>query len=756
MLSHRLYYALKPFVPWRLRMGLRRIAARRKLAVSKDIWPINPTTNRPPAGWPGWPGLSKFAFVITHDVEGPEGLAKVRQLAELEMKLGFRSSFNFIPEGPYRVPADLRQWLTDNGFEVGVHDLHHDGKLFASRRGFLTKARRINHYLKEWQASGYRSGFMLRNLDWLHDLSIRYDSSTFDTDPFEPQSEGSGTIFPYWIPSPFCAHRPPAEKEGYVELPYTLPQDSTLFFVLQKTNPDIWLRKLDWIAGHGGMALINIHPDYMNFGDTPRRIREYDAEFYATFLRYVSSNYQGQYWNQLPGVLAGWFRDTCRTDGDGTAPVAPALNPDSAGSAGDSSRLNGKRVAVLLYSHYPSDPRPRRAAEAMIEAGMEVDLYSLAETENEPLEETVRGVRIFRVPLTRSRASKWSYLWGYGRFLISSFWFLVRQGRRSRYDLVHVHNMPDVLVFSSLFLKLKGAKVILDLHDPMPEVMMTIYGLNENRLPVRLLKLLERWSIGFADAVLTVNLACHKIFSARSCSPSKIRVIMNSPDEGIFRYQEVLHPDPAVAQGARPFVVMYHGSIVERHGLDLAVTAIEQVLKSHPRVELRIYGRRTPFLDQVMALVREKGLEEHVRYLGPKSLEQIVEAVRECDVGIIPNRRSLFTEINTPTRIFEYLALGKPLIAPRAQGILDYFGPDDLFYFQLGDTNDLARAILEVIRLGDRAIATVRRGQRVYLNHCWSSERHRFLRLVAEVLEVDGSSTPDPCVGVTPVLRAGP
>src|SRR5665213_4182988 len=141
--SNRLYYRLKPYVPWRMRMGLRRIVARRQRRYCGDVWPINEAAGKAPKNWPGWPHGKKFAFVLTHDVEGPEGLAKCRQLMELEMKWGFRSSFNFIPEGAYQVSRELREELIENGFEVGVHDLHHDGKLYQSREGFADCATRI-------------------------------------------------------------------------------------------------------------------------------------------------------------------------------------------------------------------------------------------------------------------------------------------------------------------------------------------------------------------------------------------------------------------------------------------------------------------------------------------------------------------------------------------------------------------------------------------------------------------------------------
>src|ERR1700745_1790721 len=200
MLRNRLYYRLKPFIPQSVQTAVPRRIAFRLLDRIGNVWPIAPGSERRPEGWPGWPENKKFALVLTHDVESAVGLRKCRKLMQLEMELGFRSSFNFVPEGDYRVPGELREELTDDGFEVGIHDLKHDGHLVASHRGFKRRAVRINTYAREWGASGFRSGFMLRNLDWLHDLDVQYDASTFDTDPFEPQPDGCHTIFPFWVP----------------------------------------------------------------------------------------------------------------------------------------------------------------------------------------------------------------------------------------------------------------------------------------------------------------------------------------------------------------------------------------------------------------------------------------------------------------------------------------------------------------------------------------------------------------------------
>jgi hypothetical protein len=311
-LATRLYYRFKPLIPVSIRWMIRRRRAYSIRESSKHFWPISEEAGKTPDGWKGWPDGKRFAFVLTHDVEGASGLSKVNKLAELEKGLGFRASFNFIPEGEYRVTRKTREWLAQEGFEVGVHDLEHDGRLYDSRSSFNQKAKRINSYLNQWAGLGFRSGFMMRQLEWLHELEIEYDSSTFDTDPFEPQPEGCRTIFPFMVTSDGIG-----SKSSYVELPYTLPQDSTLFLLLEEKSAEVWKRKLDWIVEHGGMALVNIHPDYIDFGsESGSESFSYPDGMIEDFLNYVESRYGGEYWNPLPAELAAWYKnmnglDTC-------------------------------------------------------------------------------------------------------------------------------------------------------------------------------------------------------------------------------------------------------------------------------------------------------------------------------------------------------------------------------------------------------------------------------------------------------------
>jgi len=387
-------------------------------------------------------------------------------------------------------------------------------------------------------------------------------------------------------------------------------------------------------------------------------------------------------------------------------------------------------MAVVLFSDFPGDPRPRRAAEAFRDVGMAVEVICLSD-ESGVKRENFNGIDVDRISVKHSRDSKLGYILHYCTFILIALGKLAGRSLTKRYHLVHIHNMPDILVFSALLPKCFGAKVMLDLHDPMPELMMTIFNVGKRSMAVRVMAVLERLSIAFANVVVTVNRACKKIFAARSCPPSKVCVVMNSPDEKIFRYTPAqIREKPHTA----PFVVMYHGTLVDRNGVDLAVEAMIYLRQSIPTAELRIYGSRTPFLDQVLLSVAEKGLEQAVRYLGSKPLEQIVEAILESDVGVIPNKRSIFTELNTPTRIFEYLALGKPVVAPRAPGIQDYFDDDSLLLFELGNAEELGQRLKWVADHPAEALEVTRRGQAIYRSHSWKAEREKLVTAGAKLL----------------------
>jgi peptidoglycan/xylan/chitin deacetylase (PgdA/CDA1 family) len=299
-LPKRAYYTLKPLLPRPLTRTLRQLYHPAEKAKVEIRWPIE--SRYVSFLWkvlacvlqasPGqqllvkslWPENERFAFVLTHDVESRVGLECVRKIADLEERLGFRSSFNFVPER-YQIDMSLVDELRRRGFEVGIHGLKHDGKLFNSRAEFDRRAIKINRYLKEFGAVGFRAPLTHRNPEWMQSLDIEYDLSFFDTDPYEPIPGGTMSIWPF-----FTGH--------FVELPYTLVQDYTLTSVLGETSPSLWLEKVDFIEKYHGMALLNSHPDYLQ---EPANLK-----VYSTFL--LTMKARDGYWRALPREAAQWWR----------------------------------------------------------------------------------------------------------------------------------------------------------------------------------------------------------------------------------------------------------------------------------------------------------------------------------------------------------------------------------------------------------------------------------------------------------------
>ena len=312
MRFNKFFYNIKPLIPRWLQIFARRLLIAHKLKKYTHIWPIDPNGGTPPEGWKGWPDNKTFAVVLSHDVDTQKGHDQCYLLMDIEERMGFRSSFNFVAE-KYDISGTLIEDIKKRGFEVCVHGLIHDGKLFSSKRIFDQRAIRINEYLKQWGAMGFTSPSMHHNLDWMHALNISHSTSTFDTDPFEPQNEALGTIFPLWVQNNtekrIDENGTLSEgRKGFVELPYTLPQDFTLFILMKEKNIRIWTDKLNWVSEKKGMALFNSHPDYMNFNKQKNGSLEYDIELYTQFLEHIKNQYKGQYWHALPKDIARFWQ----------------------------------------------------------------------------------------------------------------------------------------------------------------------------------------------------------------------------------------------------------------------------------------------------------------------------------------------------------------------------------------------------------------------------------------------------------------
>ncbi len=295
----RLFYFIKPFIPRWVQLYFRRVVFLGKIRQCRPFWPIDQSSRNKPFWFNGWPGGKQFALVITHDVELQRGFAKISILRTIDRMLDFRSSFGLIPER-YTLDDGILDVLRNEDNEIYVHDLYHDGRLFSSYETFHERAPIINHYLHIWNAKGFRAGAMHHNLDWIGELDIEYDMSTFDTDPFEPMPDGVHTIFP------FLAYSNSANRY-YVEIPYTMPQDLMALVIHPARSIEIWIRKFDWIVEHQGMVSMNVHPDYISFGNETTGRNTYPVTSYRRFLSYINDHYRDIMWNPLPSEMSDFI-----------------------------------------------------------------------------------------------------------------------------------------------------------------------------------------------------------------------------------------------------------------------------------------------------------------------------------------------------------------------------------------------------------------------------------------------------------------
>jgi hypothetical protein len=306
LIMMNIYYQIKPLIPRHMQLIIRRLIVALKIKKYSNIWPIDSSAGKKPVWFKEWPNGKKFVLLITHDVEHAAGLDQLAKLLAIDKKFNIRSSVGLVPER-YRINPSVISGLKESGHELYVHDLNHDGKLFSSYETFHARAAQINHYLKKWNVRGFRAGAMHHNLDWISELDIDYDMSTFDTDPFEPMPEGMGTIFPF-VASSTVTNR------SYVEIPYTLPQDLLTLIIQPLQSIDTWIKKLDWVVENNGIACVNVHPDYIVYENEARSKYKYHYSLYNDFLAYITEHYSDVMWNTSASEIAEFVRSASIAD----------------------------------------------------------------------------------------------------------------------------------------------------------------------------------------------------------------------------------------------------------------------------------------------------------------------------------------------------------------------------------------------------------------------------------------------------------
>jgi glycosyltransferase involved in cell wall biosynthesis len=363
-----------------------------------------------------------------------------------------------------------------------------------------------------------------------------------------------------------------------------------------------------------------------------------------------------------------------------------------------------RRHCMVVHAYYPlGETRVEREALALRDRGVEVDVVCLRKP-GEPREDVIDGVTVYRVPISRRKGSgilvqSLEYL----EFFVLAFGRVTSLHLRRRYAVVQVHNLPDLLVFTALVPRLMGARVILDLHDLMPEFYMERFGRGMNSPQVRLVRAQEWISCKFADHIITVTDPWRQALIERGQPGQKIAVVMNVADERAFNPSVV--PDQALKR-RKGFRLFYHGNLDHRYGLDLVVQAMDRIRRELPDVHLTVHGGGE-YRKVIEAMIEGAKLQDHVDINRVVSAPVLAKRIKAADLGIVPYRDGVFTGALLPTKLMEYAALGLPAIAARTPMISRYFNDSMVEFFAPGDVEGLVKGIVRLYhdreRLGELA-----------------------------------------------------
>jgi len=385
----------------------------------------------------------------------------------------------------------------------------------------------------------------------------------------------------------------------------------------------------------------------------------------------------------------------------------------------------------------------RREAETLAASGRPVEVFCLR-NEGEPERDERAGVTILRLPVRRHQgAGMATYLGEYLHFFWRAGLLATRRHRRRHYALLQVHTLPDWLVFAGLPIRLAGVPLLLDLHEAMPEFFRTRFPGASRRSVLAALRLAERASIAAADAVITVNEALAERLRGIGVPAEKVTVIVNSPDASLFDLAR--HPLRSF-MGDGFLRLIYAGAVTPLYNLDVAVEALALLAREDGgdgslEVRLEVYGRGDA-LDELRELVAARGVAGRVTFHGRVPLEEVAGRIAEADAGLAPVRHVPFTDFSLSAKLFEYTAMGKPVIAARLPTVERYFGADGLLYFRPGDPVSLAETVRRLAATGpDAREAQVAAARAAAERLSWRVEGARYVELVERLTSASHRST---------------
>ena len=376
------------------------------------------------------------------------------------------------------------------------------------------------------------------------------------------------------------------------------------------------------------------------------------------------------------------------------------------------------RICIIRHYYYPEDPRSRREAEALADAGHHVDILTLRKP-GELAHENVNGVNVRRLPVGHYRGSVFHYAYEYAAFFILAFLIATTRFIRHRYNVVQVNSLPDFLVFAGAACKLMGARLVLDMHECTPELFCTKYKVGSNNPAVRILTWIEQRSLAFADQVITCTPQQRDLFASRGTSADKIAVVLNAANPAIFKPRT---QEPVLWEPGGAFELVSHGLVARRYGLDTMVHAVALLAPEIPGIILHVYGRGG-YLEEMQTLVDELGVSERVIIHGFVPEEELLAGIARAHVGLVGAKRDRFRDLTQTQKMYEYVAMRKPVVIAETSAVRTHFDESCFEFFESDNPADLARALRDLYHQPHRAVSMVEAASYRYRAYAWEEQR---------------------------------
>lgn len=386
------------------------------------------------------------------------------------------------------------------------------------------------------------------------------------------------------------------------------------------------------------------------------------------------------------------------------------------------------KICMIAYSRFETDGRLHRYSFSLNERGDEVHCIGLG-LEDEPKEYIWKGIHLFRLMQRDFKeTSPLSYLNRINHFFWLAFFKITQLHVKYKYDVIHFHNVPDHGVFITWIAKLFGAKVILDIHDIVPEFYMRKFNVSENHIVIRALKFVEKVSCAFANHVITVTDIWKKRLEERALPAGKCSVVMNVPFTRLFLSQE-----KSKENDPNEFLVSYHGALTEPTGVDLIVKAIHLVRNEIPNIKLQIIGDGRELL-RLKEMSKSLGLDDKIRFYHSVPIEEIPPMVIRADVAVDPKRGGIYSGETLSVKVMEYLGMKMPAIVSRTEAAQAYFKEDQVLFFKPDHAEDLAEKLIELFEKKELRENLSRNAQVFNDQYNWEKNKAVYFKVLDDLI----------------------